>query len=833
MMLAISTLLHRLHAGLLGIFLVITTLAVMIPLAPEMPQYGLDPSWMFAVNQAVAQHLVFGRDFIFTYGPYASIDDRVYHPATDHLVLFGSGLIALAYSLLLLLLMRTGRLAALWLFGLFLCACVVARDALLFSCPLLIAVVFYLLFLPAEHGRRISLSPRLQPWLPALLIPLGILPLIKGSFLILALIAALVCSLMCWFGGYKRSAWLSILSPTAALVFFWCVIGQPLSALPLYFVRLGPIVSGYTDAMALSHYDAFDVDDLVWRYIFAGLGLVLLVSVQGSSARRMRWLLVLAYLAYLFLAFKAGLVRPDGHIRIAGTAFGFAGLLALFFVDRLWLLPAVLLAAYGWFGLDISVPAIRAAGVFEAQGGTARNDSWTLPVPSTDQPTSVAQDIRAIEARVWEVFCRNSLATYGDAWQGLTGRLEMTGKLQRDYKASLMRIRQQLPIPHFDGTTDMYSDQQAYLLASDNTWSPRPVFQSYSVYTPELAQLNLAHLHGNAAPQNILFRVEPIDDRLPALEDGLSLPTLISNYALVHLDHDLAYLKRQPGDVIPVFQQLTRAQPLLGDEYELPPADAPLQIAISLHKTLVGHIFSFLHRLPLVLMQVRLADGEVYRYRFVPSMAESGFIISPLVTNTSDFVDLAVQNPAFMAGNAVRSIAIYVPSGEDSYWQNSYTITVSRMAPGGWKSNGRLSGQSPVLTLLPAAWSQDKPDCVAGGWLVNGRNTAVPSHVLSGRLSASGYLTTASGGPVSADAVYFTLRDAAGSYGFIKADEGVPDFGDEYPEKAESRSWLGVAVNADISGLQGTYMLGLAVQHDGLLHSCVQADLPLHLSSLP
>jgi len=54
------------------LFLVITIFCVFIPPNPTAPMEGLDNSWIFGMNQAIAQHLAFGRDIIFTFGPYAS-----------------------------------------------------------------------------------------------------------------------------------------------------------------------------------------------------------------------------------------------------------------------------------------------------------------------------------------------------------------------------------------------------------------------------------------------------------------------------------------------------------------------------------------------------------------------------------------------------------------------------------------------------------------------------------------------------------------------------------------------------------------------------------------
>ena len=61
----------------------VATVLFSMPLSPRFPKIGLDPSWMYALNEAVARHLVFGRDVVFTYGPLASVCTKMFHPATD------------------------------------------------------------------------------------------------------------------------------------------------------------------------------------------------------------------------------------------------------------------------------------------------------------------------------------------------------------------------------------------------------------------------------------------------------------------------------------------------------------------------------------------------------------------------------------------------------------------------------------------------------------------------------------------------------------------------------------------------------------------------------
>ena len=59
-----------------------------------MPTFGLDPSLEYALNEAVGQGYVFGRDVIFTFGPLASLYWQLYSPATDTIMMVGSAIYA-------------------------------------------------------------------------------------------------------------------------------------------------------------------------------------------------------------------------------------------------------------------------------------------------------------------------------------------------------------------------------------------------------------------------------------------------------------------------------------------------------------------------------------------------------------------------------------------------------------------------------------------------------------------------------------------------------------------------------------------------------------------
>jgi hypothetical protein len=87
--------------GLLLIILLTCLIIALVPLNPVMPYEGLDGSWMHAINVAMNNKLQFGKDIIFTFGPYGSIYTNIFHPYTDKFMLFGSLYLALCFYIIL------------------------------------------------------------------------------------------------------------------------------------------------------------------------------------------------------------------------------------------------------------------------------------------------------------------------------------------------------------------------------------------------------------------------------------------------------------------------------------------------------------------------------------------------------------------------------------------------------------------------------------------------------------------------------------------------------------------------------------------------------------
>lgn len=576
----------------LRILLVSAIVLCYLPLSTSFPANNLDSAWQWVMNEAVARHMVIGHDVIFTFGPYASVYTHQFHPATDGLDMGGSLVLGLAFGSGLVALAE-GRQK--WLLVAALVAILLnntLRD------PFYLALPPLLLVLTARiEMRRDSPLALHTSWLTTsaqilLIASLGILPLIKGSFGALSIALAGLCFLLQWRSNPPKAV-IGAAIFLAALVGGWAITGQPLEAIPRYFLSMRPIISGYTDAMSTrGGYNELIVYVLSAAFV---TGTTYVTATKHATLPGLGLLLGVALA--LFVTFKAGFVRHDAHALIAFGTLMFIEIFIAFLCSRRLAVVLVVLAIGGYLFADNHYTPLRT------------------------QPARMSNVVSAIA-------------------RGVEKRLDGKTSMIAEYTANVAAIRTAFPLPALPGTWDVYSYSQSILLANNVPWSPRPVFQSYSAYGPELAKLNAAHLRGPSAPDNILFSVSPIDGRLPALEDGLSWLTLVNDYSQQSRIGDYVVLRHDRGASPAALKPLTQVNMQLGQSLPVPPGNTPIWAKLDLTPSIAGRIANVLFAAPEVRIELSFADGRTESYRYIASMGATGFLVSPLIRNTDDFVKL-------------------------------------------------------------------------------------------------------------------------------------------------------------------------------------------------
>lgn len=717
-------------------FVLIAALTFFMPFKPNLPRHGLDSSWTFAINHAFEKGLVFGRDFVFTFGPFGFVFTKAWTPALGWVLAASCAYVAVAFATALLVLSR-GRVRV-WTVILLVVLSLVplSMDGLLYAYPFFVGLI-------CSQAVLRDQSPTGRPSIDLMLIAflfsvVGLLPLVKGTLLI---VCALVTGMAAVFLVInRRLSWAvtAIAAAASALVAFWLAAGQPIGALPAYFTSMSQIVAGYTDAMSVKG----NTGEVV-AYIVASL--FVLASLYFSD-RRLSSVNLFVFALFgliLFLAFKASFVRHDSHA-LTGMTVLIVCLAALRFVDK---------TKYFWTVAGFSALASTAMFLgcsFLLEPGQALFSNY--------------------------VNMAESLA------HGHPG----------EYDRSVRGVRHDGPMSHASGGSDVYPVDQNDLFAADNRWAPRPVPQSYSAYTPKLAELNAQHLTSPNAPDNLFLSFDPIDNRLPTLEDGPSLAVMLQNDHPVGFDHKFLVLNRnarvRPWS--PPAPKVARTAQI-GQVVDVPDLGSPVFAQIDMRRTLAGKIEEVLFKPSELTITVVLTDGDQKSYRFIPGMAQAGFIVSPWIGSTGEFNALFDPRSAnWLVG--VQSFKIEAADPSLRSWARTFAV---RFAP---LSSARPASTNPVTVV-------GTEDC-------NGRMDAVD--LTPSQIAVRGW--AARRGPPASPLreVYVTRTDPSGKTQFFPARPVLrPDVSDAFknPDLAQS----GFEARMKVSPPPGRYSIGVGYRRSG------------------
>jgi hypothetical protein len=634
------------------ILLGLSLLTAIVPFSPRMPGVGLDASWITVVNQAAASNMAFGRDLVNTFGPYAALFTKAYHPDIDDSILAASVLLAAAYLFLALIAFKGHRGAGYLLIAVFFGLANIDLNSIFFAFPVFFAIAVYRSGRPSQADEG---AQRERPLLAGAILAGGIgnamLCLSKVSMIPYSWVMMSICA--AWLTVHKKpGAALGIfISYAAFVVALWLVSGQPLSALPLYFSSTVEIISGYGDAMS---YPGRASE--IYSYLFIAAATLLLLWIEHRDSLRNRLFLGVVVATSYFFSFKAAFVRHDGLL-----------------FDK----AAVLFSGHAATGaLALLLVGVCATALFRSNAriviGVLLGLLGSALIISNYGPANPL------------VAGRHVVATQLSAINGIWSRLGNKQTLENRYRERIGLIRGQLGMPQIEGSFDLYSYDQAYLLAHEVEWNPRPAFQSYFTYTPDLLRANLAHLQGPDAAPNIIFKVQPIDGRYPSLDDGLSWQVLMRQYQpsmrLQGGRGGFLLLQRrketQQSSTDPRLKFTAERIVRLGERVPVRASD--LQYAqMRFKKTLAGKLVSAAYKAPMLFIQVELRGGRTLTYRVVSGMTETGFLLSPLIDDSEKFILASLGQWDVLRDSEVVAFTLMTEKGGGWAWSNEVAVAVS------------------------------------------------------------------------------------------------------------------------------------------------------------
>jgi hypothetical protein len=229
-------------------------------------------------------------------------------------------------------------------------------------------------------------------------------------------------------------------------------------------------------------------------------------------------------------------------------------------------------------------------------------------------------------------------------------------------------------------STDIYPLLTGVLFANGIPYAPRPVLQSYAAYTRELLELNARHLESDNAGTTLLVDVDPFDMHYPAFDDSLSIQPMLAWYdagAVTPAGLELIRSKHRRRILV---EPITRIEATVGVPVPLPRENGLVWATIDVRQTWRGRIRSFLFKPSPLGLTVRTAKRGESRFLLVPSIARTGFVLSPQITERDDLFDVLRRTPTDPS-EIVSAVAL-TPFGNaqsNTDYSSRYVVTLWRL----------------------------------------------------------------------------------------------------------------------------------------------------------
>jgi len=584
---------------------------------------NLDHSWMQALGHFYRTSAQAGTDYVFTYGPLGYFVTEAHDDDLYWQRYFWELAVKLAAAVVISLALARLPSRGLTLLG---------NALVIVFVPYHFDTIYQVTLLAAG---MLLIEGACHGWpKAALLVPLlALLAMTKFTYFVLALWTAALAELAVRLRGYR--GWLSpALLYLASVTAVWLFCGQNLLHLWDYCRNSWEVSAGYGDAMATSG-EPFDVGLAVVTMTLAVVLLAVAAWRQRRSVFHVTSVLLLG--PGLFLGWKHGLIRHDGHPFIF---FGMAMFVAL-------LLPRLLAPA--WSGLTgMTLGALLACSV----GGT-------LLTADRVKPDFFGWNLRQTKENVAVALHPAAKKTELDAEQA-----------RQEEEWRLDRVRKEVG----GASLDQLSCEQGVVFLNGLNWRPRPVFQSYTAYTPALLRLNADYFRSATAPDYVLCSFCPVDGRLGSMEDCLALREILRRYYPVTKERHFVLFKRvPPGQEAPAPEPEMVCRRTIRFDKEVNLEDTPGEyqwLSLRFAPSLTGLVRGACFKRDNLYLELRTASGTKLRRRLVAAMAQEGFLINPLVNTTGDYVRLYGAS----GGDRVVSLRVTPASGD---FKDEIEMTVS------------------------------------------------------------------------------------------------------------------------------------------------------------
>lgn len=410
---------------------------------------------------------------------------------------------------------------------------------------------------------------------------------------------------------------------------------NPSPSLINYLKNSLEISSGYSSAMSIEGIKflvALAISDF-----FLIIWLMFIVAKEGSLN------LSLSLFFVLFLSFKHGFVRQDGHVVIFAIVVPLITSLLILKISRFRYQKI----SY-YFYAYILIPSLLIFLLYIPGKNEAEK---LMPSRVIDNLFSLV-DLKKIQLKI-EKETTNNLAN-----------VQLTDKVKN--------LVNEKPI-------DIIPWEISLVPANQLNWKPRPIFQSYSAYTAALDNINFDSL-SKKERDYLLYQFLSIDERHPFFDEPKTFYYVFCNYEPSAEIPDFIKTPKLSNIALLEKRKVSRCSPTSLSEISSIPWNTPHSIEasngaiiranVNFQYSLVGKIYKNLFRAPPVMMKINYVDGSQKTYRIIPENSENGVIVSHLPRDDNEAMSFfrgqlpaRVKSFSFQTSNSL----LYAPNIEMSF----------------------------------------------------------------------------------------------------------------------------------------------------------------------
>lgn len=565
----------------------------------------LDASGLVAIQWISAHNLQVGTDIIYQFGPLGYLYVQTYvYPSLWIQALSYNFFIHFFYIFsigLLLIKLRTNWKDKILVFSLLLLLSNVITSVIrIHQQETLSVIVILYLIIAGKIGNK-YVAPILS--FLALLLAFESLMLYHLAFVSISIIT--IYSLISIAKKEFKKPLIFSGSFIFCLLILWVASEQDITNFPSYFINIFSFSSGYTYAQAI---DGPIIQTISGLVAISFLGILFIYSLTKKFKNVIIFMLLNAIL--LFVEFKHGFVRHDGHVLHFYFTYGtfFICTYLIFKYDipqtahnnkRLVLLAILIIG---------SVLLVVSIGIVDSK----------LTVPKISNILSYGEIFPLIFDKSYEVNKTSEHLAYLKSYHALD---EYT--IQHIGNKTMDVIPWDLMIPW------LY----------DFNWSPSPMPWAFQVYSPQIDELNVQHfLDEKEAPQEILYAYKSIDNRYPLFDEPLTFATILKNYQYTHTSNDHVLLSRSPRQDIGEKEDLGTVVVDIGKPIKIPKYDKGYVFAqVDLEFSTLGKVLIAMYKPSQAHVMFKFSDSTYSKeFRFIPGVSSGGVFVSQYVDNIHD-----------------------------------------------------------------------------------------------------------------------------------------------------------------------------------------------------